>query len=180
MWRALALLSFGLSASACGNDTTPPDTSDGYSLQTLVSVFERECVEEEFSLARQAAETMRGSGCLGDDDCEREARGSYGWRPRDAPESRVSMMSDGYMLSSVRGDGWHCDMRFWRRPDDQTLTRLSQLAARQGLSRYDTWEQDTGGGHIVWHVWRPEGEEIPELRLIQQERPMPWTLLYVE
>lgn len=180
MRRLLALLFIGLSTSACGYDYTPPDTSAEYSSQKLVSIFERECVEEAPSWARQWAETTRGSGCLGDDDCEREARGSYGWRPGDAPEFRVSMMSDGYMLSEVRGDGWHCDMRFWRRPDDQTLVRLSELAARQGLSRHDTWEQDGSRGHIVWHVWRPEGREIPELRLIEQERPMPWTLLYVE
>lgn len=180
MRRMLALLFMGLSTSACGYDYSLPDTSAGFSSQKLVSIFERECVDEAPSWARQWAETTRGSMCLGDDDCEREARGSYGWRPADASNFRVSMMSDGYMLSEVRGDGWHCDMRFWRRPDDQALARLSELAARQGLSRYETWERDESSGHTVWHVWRPEGEEIPELRLIQQERPRPWTLLYVD
>lgn len=173
------LIALCLAASGCSYDYTPPDTSGGYSSERLVSIFSRECLDERQSLARVLAESTRGSSCFGDRDCERDARGHYVWVPQDAPELEVSMMSDAWMLSEERGDGWHCEVRFWRRPDDLTVDRLSELAADEGLTRYETWERSEDRGRIAWHVWRPADGDVPELRLIQTERPAPWTLLYV-
>ncbi|MBL8547301.1 MAG: hypothetical protein JNL81_12620 [Hyphomonadaceae bacterium] len=180
MIRTFAFLLLALGAAACSPNYAPPDTSAGYSSERLVAVFARECVEERVSLERQIAEESRGWLCLGDDDCERDARGAYSWRPVDAKELHVSMQSDAHMLSRERGDGWHCAIRYWRRPDDAIVERLARLAEGEGLTRYEMSEAGNGPDHITWHVWRPADAEAPELRLIQLERPKPWTLLYVE
>jgi hypothetical protein len=177
-WIALALL--GLITSACGYDYTPPDTRGGFSSEHLVRVFERECVDEEPSMQREIAEATRGSGCFGDSDCEPETRGYYEWTPIDAADIEIAMQSDAHMLSQVRGDGWHCSAEFWRRPDDAFLDRLSRVAAANDLPRHEIWEDGEGSDHTVWHVWLPTDSDVPELRLIQLERPKPWRLLYVE
>jgi hypothetical protein len=180
MRKRLALILLSLGVVACDYDYTPPDTSGGYSSEKLVRVFQRECVEEEPSVQREVAEATRGFGCFGDGDCERETRGYYVWSPPDADELEMAMQSDAHMLSTERGDGWHCSVRFWRRPDDRFLDRLSQLATAEGLPRYETWEGGEGQDRIVWHVWRSSEGDVRELRLIHLERPRPWTLLYVE
>lgn len=173
------LVTLTFAAAACSYDYTPPDTSGGYPSDKVLRAF-NECVEERPSLRQQYTELTRGWSCFGDSDCERDTRHHYEWEPAGAPELTMFVMSDAHMLSATVGDGWHCGVRFWRRPDDAFLGRLAQLAEDKGLSRHESWSQQGSSGEVTWHVWRPPESEIPELRLIQQERPRPWEILYVE
>jgi hypothetical protein len=166
-----------LGLAAC--DQAPLDTSGGYSSERLLSVFERECVRERWSWAKQLAALSAGVGrSLCSDDPECGHRGDMTWWP--APELEINMTTDASNMTTRRGDGVHCWMRFWRRPDDRFDSLLADLARADGLSHVRSWSETLDGREVSWVVYASDSDNLPELRLIRTERPGPWTLGYIE